>query len=95
MDKYLMIYSMKSCPMCKKMKDLLTENNINFIDRDIHEHDEEYKYFVIETKNDYVPGFVFVTMENDEVSSTEYLVPDRDFQDIDEALDKVKEFILR
>jgi rhodanese-related sulfurtransferase len=76
------------------VKKLLDENNINFIDRDIHENDAEYKSFVMETKNDYVPAFTVVNMVENEIKEVKYLTPDNDFSDINEAVDRIKEFIL-
>jgi glutaredoxin len=80
--------------MCQEVKKLLDENNINFIDRDIHENDAEYKSFVMETKNDYVPAFTVVNMVENEIKEVKYLTPDNDFSDINEAVDRIKEFIL-
>ena len=46
MDKLLILYTMEGCPFCTMMKEKLIESNINFYDRDIDEHKDEYDLFV-------------------------------------------------
>lgn len=87
--KFIILYSMKTCPMCQEVKKLMEEKNINFIDRDIHENEKEYESFVKQTKNEYVPAFTVVKMEESEVKDVKYLTPDDDFEDINEAVEKL------
>ena len=35
----IVVYTMKGCPFCDDFKKMLTEEDIEFIDRDIHEHE--------------------------------------------------------
>ena len=40
--KVVILFSMKSCPHCVHIKELFDEHNIPYVDRDIHEYEEEY-----------------------------------------------------
>ena len=48
MDKLVVIFSMKSCPFCHMMKEMLDKENIEYFDRDIDDHKEEYDIFPIQ-----------------------------------------------
>jgi len=92
MDKIVVLFSMKSCPFCVQLKEMLEKEDIPFFDRDIHENKEEYDLFVEITGNDYVPSFMLI--ENPELDAkTELFAPDRDFQDINEGLEIIKSFL--
>jgi len=92
MDKIVVLFSMKSCPFCVQLKEMLEKEDILFFDRDIHENKEEYDLFVEITGNDYVPSFMLI--ENPELDAkTELFAPDRDFQDINEGLEIIKSFL--
>jgi glutaredoxin len=82
---------MKGCPHCETFKEQLKENKIKFTNRDIHKHEEEYNLFVEITQNDFVPAFMIVET-NDETA--ELFAPDRDFQNVSEAVDIIKGKIL-
>jgi glutaredoxin len=57
MDKIAVIFSMKSCPFCSMLKEMLDKEDISYIDRDIEEFEEEIKYI---TKNmfDFVNNYL-------------------------------------
>ena len=78
--KVVILFSMKSCPHCVHIKKLFNEHNIPYVDRDIHEYEEEYEAFV-EAKN------------NEDYSNVKLLAPDDDYQDITEALKLVNEYL--
>ena len=90
MDKLLILYTMKGCPFCVMMKDKLKESNLNFHERDIDDHKDEYDLFVEVTENDFVPAFMII--ENSETNEpiTSLYAPDRDFNDLDEGLEIIK-----
>ncbi len=44
--KQVVLYSMNGCPFCDQMKDLFGESKIDYIRRDIDEHEREYDNFV-------------------------------------------------
>jgi len=91
--KKVILYSMKGCPWCLEMKDKLKESKIKFIERDIDKHKEEYDLFVEATGNDFVPAFMLMTLEEGDATNVNLLAPDRDYEDINEALVKVKEYL--
>ena len=92
-DKLTLLYTMKGCPFCVEIKTMLKENNISFLERDIHENEKEYEEFVKLNKNDLIPAFGIFTIKENEVVESKYIVPDRDFQDLNEAMDKVKKLL--
>jgi len=90
MDKLLILYTMKGCPHCETMKKQLKEENVQFYERDIDEHSDEYDIFVEITENDYVPAFMIV--ESPEIEpNTLLFAPGRDFEGIEEGVKIIKE----
>jgi len=92
MDKITVLFTMKGCPFCVDLKEMLEKENIPFFDRDIHEYEEEYNLFVEVTKNEYVPAFMLIESPG-ENPITELFAPDRDFEDINEGFEIIKSFI--
>ena len=68
----------------------LKENKIKFKERDIEKHKEEYDLFVEVTGNDFVPAFMIVDTETEDAK---LFAPDRDFQDINEAIGIIKDIL--
>jgi len=91
--KQVVLYSMKGCPFCDQMKDLLKESKISYIERDIDDHEREYDNFVEATGNEFIPAFMLIEHKGEEVLDVKLMAPDRDFEDIHEALEKVKQFV--
>jgi glutaredoxin len=94
MDKAVVLFTMKSCPFCVELKEMLDKSNIQFVDRDIDEYEEEYNMFVNITENDYVPAFMLIEDPETEEPLTELFAPDRDFDDINEGFEIIKSFII-
>jgi glutaredoxin len=95
MDKIAVIFSMKSCPFCSMLKEMLDKEDISYIDRDIEEFEEEYDMFVEATGNDFVPAFMLIENPESETPITNLYAPDRDFEDVDQGLKIIKEFYER
>jgi glutaredoxin len=95
MDKIAVVFTMKSCPHCQEFKDMLKEANIEFIDRDIDDHEEEYDMFVEATGNDFVPAFMLVENPESKKPNTGLFAPDRDYEDLEQGLGIIKEFFER
>mgnify|MGYP003339215800 FL=1 len=95
MDKIAVIFTMKSCPFCSMLKEMLDKEEITYIDRDIEEFEEEYDMFVEATGNDFVPAFMLIENYEGETPTTGLYAPDRDFEDIDHGLKIIKEFYER
>jgi glutaredoxin len=84
---------MNGCPFCEMMKEQLKESNIEFYERDIDEHKDEYDMFVEITENDYVPAFMIVESPGEEPKSLLF-APERDFNEISEGVDIIKKHLL-
>jgi glutaredoxin len=81
---------MEGCPFCVDMKSKLDDAKIEFVDLDINENSDEYDMFKKIVDNDYVPAFMIIDTEG---SPTKFMAPDRDFEDIDDAVDKIKSIL--
>lgn len=95
MDKIAVVFTMKSCPHCQEFKTMLSEAGIEFIDRDIEEYEEEYDMFVEATGNDFVPAFMLVENPESEKPNTGLYAPDRNFEDLEQGLNIIREFFKR
>jgi len=93
MDKVAVLFTMEGCPFCVDLKNMLKEENIPFIDRDIHKHEKEYDLFVEVTENEYVPAFMLIEAPESDDPLTELFAPDRDFEDINEGFKIIKSFL--
>lgn len=93
MDKVAVLFTMKGCPFCVELKEMLEKEDIFFVDRDIHEHEEEYDLFVELTGNDFVPAFMLIESPESNEPITELFAPDRDFDDINEGFEIIKNFL--
>ncbi len=91
--KKVILYTMKGCPWCQMMKDELKEARVKYIERDIDNHKDEYDFFVEATSNDYLPAFMLITINKGESSDVKLMAPDRDFKEISEAVEKVKNYL--
>ena len=91
MDKLVILFTMEGCPYCVQMKDQLKESNINFVERDIDEHKDEYEMFVEITENEYVPSFMIVESPDTDDHKSYLFAPERDFNEIEEGVAIIKE----
>lgn len=93
--KVSVVFTMKGCPHCTTLKEELNKQNIPFIDRDIDDYQEEYEEFSKATQNDYVPALMLLTLDEEEnATDVKLLAPDRDFSDIYEGIELIKEYLL-
>ena len=90
MSKHLVVFTMEGCPYCHDFKEMLSKEEIEFTDLDINDHPDEYDMFTKIVDNDLVPAFMVV---NTEGGKTTFMAPDRDYEELDEALEKIKEII--
>ena len=90
MDKLLIVFTMEGCPFCQIMKDRLNEEEIEYYERDINIHEEEYDMFKEITENDFVPSFMIVENPDDEPFS-HLFAPERDYNEIEEGIGIIKE----
>jgi glutaredoxin len=82
----VVVYTMKGCPFCVQFKEILTNEGIEFFDRDIDEHKDEYDIFTEITKNDMIPALLIIESNNNKNESFMY-VPEKNYNELTEALD--------
>lgn len=93
--KVAVVYTMEGCPFCQQIKEELKNNKLPFVERDIHEYQDEYDEFVRVTENEYVPAMMLLTLDEEEnASNVRLLAPDRDYEDIFEGVEMVKKYFL-
>jgi glutaredoxin len=91
MDKLVILFTMEGCPYCVQMKDQLNESNIDFVERDIEEHKDEYDMFVEITENEFVPAFMIVESPDTDDHKSYLYAPERDYNEIEEGVAIIKE----
>jgi len=91
MDKLVILFTMEGCPYCVQMKDQLTESEIDFVERDINEHKDEYDMFVEITENEFVPAFMIVESPDTDDHKSYLFAPERDYDEIEEGVAIIKE----
>jgi len=84
---------MEGCPYCVQMKDQLTESEIDFVERDINEHKDEYDMFVEITENEFVPAFMIVESPDTDDHKSYLFAPERDYNEIEEGVAIIKEHL--
>ncbi len=88
-DLSVVVYTMKSCPFCSEFKEILTNEGIEFFERDIDEYEEEYNLFSEITENDMIPAMLVI--EGDEVEHESFLyAPERNYNELTEAVDIIR-----
>lgn len=92
MSVHVVVYTMRGCPHCHDLKDMLVKEGVDFVDRDIDDNKDEYDIFVEVTKNDYVPALLIIEEEGEKYESFLY-APDRDYQELTEAVSIVKKHL--
>jgi len=93
MSKIVFLYTMDGCPHCSEIKKKLKESKIDFEERNIKNHEGEYKKFVEATSNEYLPAMTLIEINENEEPKVNLLTPDDSFDTIDEAVMKIKEFL--
>jgi len=85
--KTLLIYSEEGCPWCSKIKEDLKKSGIKYLVRDIDRYSKEWERISEEINTEYIPTLCIVDHTN---KTKTYLAPDTDFDEIEEAVEKVK-----
>jgi len=70
------------------------EKNINVDVRNIKDYEEEYQVFVEATESEFLPAFTFVETFKHEEPNVRLLVPDEDFNSVQEASEIIENFLL-
>jgi glutaredoxin len=85
---------MKGCPFCEQFKEMLTNEGIEYFDRDIDVYKDEYDKFSQITNNELIPALLIIEGEDKKYDSFLY-APDRDYNELNEAVDIIKNHIRR
>jgi glutaredoxin len=93
-DLTVLVYSMKGCPFCEQFKEILTNEGIEYFDRDIDVYKDEYEKFSQITNNELIPALLIIEGEDKKYDSFLY-APDRDYNELNEAVDIIKNHIRR
>ena len=80
-DLNVIVYTMKGCPFCTDFKEMLTNEGIEFFDRDIDDYDEEYQLFIEVTDNDMIPALLIIEGDDQKHKSFLY-APERDYNEL-------------
>jgi glutaredoxin len=84
----VVVYTMKNCPFCSEFKEILTNEGIEFVDRDIDEYEEEYDLFAEITNNDMVPALLII--EGNEENHESFLyAPETHYNELTEAVELI------
>ena len=83
MKEKITIYTNKTCPYCRQVKDKLKESSIEFIEKDTVESKEEWTDIVGLTNNPVTPTIKI---------GNEFLLPGRDFQNPQNLIDIIPNF---
>lgn len=86
----VIVYTMKGCPFCVEFKEILVKEQIDFFDRDIDEHEDEYNMFTEITGNDMIPALLIIEGNGKEHKSFLY-APEKNYNELTEALQIIKE----
>lgn len=89
MDIYL--FSMDGCPHCAEIKGKLNKTNVDYIELDVDEYPDAHDFLIENTGNDYLPSFMVLNKKDAENYSVSFLLPERDYQSIDDAVSLVTE----
>ena len=89
MDKMVIVYTMKGCPHCAEIKNILENEEITFFERDIDQYEEEYDIFSRIVENDFVPAILILEGDMDKPIPHMY-APERDYNELTEAVTLIK-----
>jgi glutaredoxin len=84
----VVVYTMKNCPFCTEFKELLENEGIEYVDRDIDENEEEYELFSEITNNDMVPALLIIEGDEEEHKSFLY-APESHYNELTEAVELI------
>lgn len=79
--KEILMYTMTTCAYCKKMKDELDKQKLEYVERDYKEYSKEWDVIKSLTRSAVFPTFVI---------GKEYIIPNRDFKSPEEGVNYIK-----
>tara|TARA_R110000765_G_C18578444_1_gene566065 strand:+ start:207 stop:482 length:276 start_codon:yes stop_codon:yes gene_type:complete len=84
--KKVVVYSQDNCVFCQELKEMLGQSMVNYIEKDIELHKEDWDIVSESTGVSYVPTVLLVDSETE---SGRLLAPDRDFDEVSECLQHI------
>ena len=84
--KKVVVYSQDNCVFCKELKDLLGQNMVDYIEKDIDINKEDWDIVSESTGVQYVPTVLVVDSKTE---TGKLLAPDRDFDEVSECLQHI------
>ena len=81
----VIMFTMKGCPHCDKLKKILNENNISFVEKDVDVHEQVYDNFSKAVKSEYLPAVVI---------GKQVFIPERSFKTIEQAGKSIQNYLL-
>jgi glutaredoxin len=85
--KQLAIFTLNTCVLCGELKRRLTEESIDFHDIEITKNRELWDQVLAQTGHDILPT---VFIQTDAEGNGQVYTPGRDFQDLDEIIEIIK-----
>jgi len=79
------MFTMKGCHHCDKLKKILSESNISFVEKDVDEHERVYNNFSKAVKSEYLPAVVI---------GKQVFIPERSFKTIEQAGKSIQKYLL-
>ena len=80
----VIMYTMGGCPHCDRLKKILNENKISFIEKDVDEYEPEYEKFSEAVKSEYLPAVLI---------GKKAFIPDKSFKTIEQAGKTIQNFL--
>ena len=81
----VIMFTMKGCHHCDKLKKILSESNISFVEKDVDEHERVYNNFSKAVKSEYLPAVVI---------GKQVFSPERSFKTIEQAGKSIQKYLL-
>lgn len=81
----VIMFTMKGCHHCDKLKKILSESNISFVEKDVDEHERVYNNFSKAVKSEYLPAVVI---------GKQVFIPERSFKTIEQAGKSIQKYLL-
>jgi len=82
--KQIEVYTLPNCPACKRLKETLNNENIEYVNKDTKEFAEEWKDIQRITKTYFLPTIKVGNI---------YLSPNRDFKNDEEAIKMIQDAV--
>jgi len=91
--RFAILYTMDGCPHCENLKEILYEEQVDVDIRNIRDYEEEYQQFIEATGSEFLPAFTLVETKDDGKHKINLNVPDKSFNNIQEARDLIVKFL--